>query len=174
MEDDHKFFRYFVIVVLIGLTAYTVKLGVDVRRIKYEVAYIGQVAASPQGGLLDQFNGLWDSFNSRHAKKETSKQASQKPGKMTVSYVDKVEDRYVEYSPDELEYLGTEEGTVVVNVVVSEIGQVTKTSINASSTITDEAVLDAARRFALKTHFNYNTGITGNQRGQIIFTYKKK
>ena len=92
---------------------------------------------------------------------------------VTSSY--RIEDRYVSYggivAPD---YLGEEEGQAVVNISVSKSGDVKKTSINNASTISDPEVLEAARKAALKTSFNYNYDAPNLQSGTITYTFKRK
>ena len=99
-----------------------------------------------------------------------------KRGGIEVSATYRIEDRYVEsYSGIKVpEYLGDQEGQVVVNISVNHSGDVKKTSINKASTITDPEVLEAARKAALKTGFNYNSDAPSLQSGTITYTYNKK
>ena len=99
-----------------------------------------------------------------------------KRGGIEVSSTYRIEDRYVEsYSGIKVpEYLGDQEGQVVVNISVSKAGDVKKTSINNASTITDPEVLESARKAALQTDFNYNSDAPSLQSGTITYTYNKK
>jgi len=45
---------------------------------------------------------------------------------------------------------------------------------NAGATITDEEVLEACRKAALKTNFNYDSDRRDMQQGSITFTITKK
>ena len=93
--------------------------------------------------------------------------------KMTVTSSYRLEDRYVSYKVRLPEYLGDQEGKVVVNITVDYSGDVKKTSIGEGSTITDEDVLEASRKAALQTSFNYDSG-ADNLTGTITYTFKKQ
>lgn len=85
-----------------------------------------------------------------------------------------IEDRYVAYGGiGTPESVGNQEGTIVIKVSVDKYGEVKKTSVDPSSTITDPEVVEAARRAALKTNFNINTDAPNLQSGTITFTFKK-
>ena len=97
-------------------------------------------------------------------------------GTIEVTATYRIEDRYVEsYSGIKVpEYLGDQEGQVVVNISVSKAGDVKKTSINKASTITGPEVLEAARKAALKTNFNINMDAPSLQAGTITYTFQRK
>ena len=96
-------------------------------------------------------------------------------GAIEVTATYRIEDRYVAYGGINMpENVGDQEGQVVVNISVSQLGDVKKTSINKASTITDPEVLEAARKAALKTDFNYNSDAPSLQSGIITYTYSKK
>ena len=99
-----------------------------------------------------------------------------KRGGIEVSSTYRIEDRYVaSYSGIRVpEYLGDQEGQVVVNISVGKSGDVKKTSINNASTITDPEVLESARKAALKTNFNINMDAPSLQAGTITYTFNRK
>lgn len=95
-------------------------------------------------------------------------------GAIEVASTYRIEDRYVSYGGiKEPDYLGDQEGQVIVNISVDKSGDVKKTSINKASTITDPEVLEAARKAALKTNFNFNFDAP-LQSGTITYTFKRK
>ena len=93
---------------------------------------------------------------------------------MTVSSTYRLEDRYVSYKVYEPEYLGNTEGKVVIDITVKRNGNVAQARLNANSTISDEEVVEACKKAALKTDFNYKSDINDDQPGLIIYTFAKK
>lgn len=129
------------------------------------VARTGSKAAS----LLDEiFTDLEKDYQA--SKKESAKSAS----KIRVSSSYRLEDRYVSYKVYDPEYVGDDAGIVVIDITVNKSGDVKKTSVNAATTITNEEVIEAARKAALKTGFNYNSDAPDTQSGTITFSYSKK
>ena len=99
---------------------------------------------------------------------------SAKTPKMTVTSSYRLEDRYVSGHVRLPEYVGDQEGKIVVNITVDHMGDVKKTSVGEGSTITDEEVIEASRKAALKTNFNYSSGATNDLEGTITYTFKKQ
>lgn len=93
--------------------------------------------------------------------------------KMTVSSSYRIEDRYVSYKVHLPDYLGDQEGKVVVNITVDYSGDVKKTSVGSETTISDEDVIEASRKAALQTNFNYNSDVR-TQEGTITYTFKRQ
>ena len=102
----------------------------------------------------------------------TTSKATAKP-KITVTSSYRLEDRYVSYRVHLPEYVGNQEGIVVVNISVDRSGDVKRTSIGEGSTITDEEVLEASRKAALQTNFNYDSSAENPMAGTITYTFKK-
>lgn len=94
--------------------------------------------------------------------------------KMTVTSSYRLEDRYVSYKVRLPEYVGNMEGIVVINISVDRSGDVKKTSIGEGSTITDEEVLEACRKAALQTNFNYDSSAESPMAGTITYSFKKR
>lgn len=88
--------------------------------------------------------------------------------KVKSSY--RMEDRYSYgvYDPQEL---GNAEGIVKLDITISTIGQVNSAKLNSASTITDEEVIEACKKAALKTMFNLNSDAPRLQQGTITYTF---
>lgn len=89
--------------------------------------------------------------------------------KVKSSY--RMEDRYVGYKVYEPQELGTAEGIVKLDITISTIGQVNSAKLNSASTITDEEVIEACKKAALKTDFNLNLDAPKLQQGTITYTF---
>lgn len=89
--------------------------------------------------------------------------------KVKSSY--RMEDRYVGYKVYEPQELGSAEGIVKLDITISTIGQVNSAKLNSASTITDEEVIEACKKAALKTDFNLNLDAPKIQQGTITYTF---
>ena len=94
--------------------------------------------------------------------------------KVTVSTSYRLEDRYVIGKVELPDHLGTQGGTITVNVSVNQYGTVKKTSVADGATITDPEVIESVRKAALQTDFNSNHDAPELQEGTITYTFKKK
>lgn len=128
-----------------------------------------QSASSRAASLLDEM--VADAEREYRAAKKAEAKAGPK---MTVSSTYRLEDRYVSYKVYEPEYLGNTEGKVVIDITVKRNGNVAQARLNANSTISDEEVVEACKKAALKTDFNYKSDINDDQPGLIIYTFAKK
>ncbi len=88
--------------------------------------------------------------------------------KVKSSY--RMEDRY-SYGVDDPQELGNAEGIVKLDITISTLGQVKSAKLNSASTITDEEVIEACKKAALKTRFNYNYDAPKLQQGTITYTF---
>lgn len=88
--------------------------------------------------------------------------------KVKSSY--RMEDRYSYgvYDPQEL---GNAEGIVKLDITISTSGQVKSAKLNSASSITDEEVIEACKKAALKTDFNINLDAPKLQQGTITYTF---
>lgn len=88
--------------------------------------------------------------------------------KVKSSY--RMEDRYSYgvYDPQEL---GSAEGIVKLDITIDIYGQVKSAKLNSASTITDEEVIEACKKAALKTMFNLNSDAPELQQGTITYTF---
>lgn len=89
--------------------------------------------------------------------------------KVKSSY--RMEDRYVGYKVYEPQELGSAEGIVKLDITISTIGQVNSAKLNSASTITDEEVIEACKKAALKTDFNLNLDAPKLLQGTITYTF---
>lgn len=89
--------------------------------------------------------------------------------KVKSSY--RMEDRYVGYKVYEPQELGNAEGIVKLDITIDIYGQVKSAKLNSASTITDEEVIEACKKAALKTMFNLNSDAPKLQQGTIIYTF---
>lgn len=89
--------------------------------------------------------------------------------KVKSSY--RMEDRYVGYKVYEPQELGSAEGIVKLDITIDIYGQVKSAKLNSASTITDEEVIEACKKAALKTNFNYNSDAPRLQQGTITYTF---
>lgn len=89
--------------------------------------------------------------------------------KVKSSY--RMEDRYVGYKVYEPQELGNAEGIVKLDITIDIYGQVKSAKLNSASTIIDEEVIEACKKAALKTNFNYNSDAPKLQQGTITYTF---
>lgn len=95
-------------------------------------------------------------------------------GRVSVTAKVRVDNRYV-YGTTFVPKVSTgPAGVVVINVVVNRLGTVGSVSVNSSSTINDEDILDACKEAALKTDFAYNSEAPDKSRGTITYTFTAK
>lgn len=88
--------------------------------------------------------------------------------KVKSSY--RMEDRY-SYGVDDPQELGNAEGIVKLDITIDIYGQVKSAKLNSASTITDEEVIEACKKAALKTMFNLNSDAPKFQQGTITYTF---
>lgn len=88
--------------------------------------------------------------------------------KVKSSY--RMEDRY-SYGVDDPQELGNAEGIVKLDITIDKYGDVKSAKLNSASTITDEEVIEACKKAALKTRFNYNYDAPKLQQGTITCTF---
>lgn len=89
--------------------------------------------------------------------------------KVKSSY--RMEDRYVSFEVYEPQELGNAEGIVKLDITISYSGDVKSAKLNSASTITDEEVIEACKKAALKTMFNLNSDAPRLQQGTITYTF---
>lgn len=83
----------------------------------------------------------------------------------------RMEDRYVSYRVKDPDVRGNAEGIVKLDITIGVLGDVKSAKLNSASTITDEEVIEACKKAALKTDFNYNSDAPKLQRGTITYTF---
>lgn len=104
----------------------------------------------------------------KKANENASKKAVTPRLKVKSSY--RMEDRY-SYGVDDPQELGNAEGIVKLDITIDIYGQVKSAKLNSASTITDEEVIEACKKAALKTMFNLNSDAPKLQQGTITYTF---
>ena len=96
--------------------------------------------------------------------------------KVVVSAKYRLEDRYVSYKVQEPELIGDQPGEIVLNILVDYSGDVKSAKLQSATGITNEEVIEACKKAALKTGFNYDSdkGYSDKQSGTITYTFTSK
>lgn len=105
----------------------------------------------------------------KKANENASKKAVAPRLKVKSSY--RMEDRYVRYEVYEPQELGTAEGIVKLDITIDKYGDVKSAILNSAATITDEEVIEACKKAALKTDFKLNLDAPKLQQGTITYTF---
>ena len=115
--------------------------------------------------IADYFTNIGEAIS-----KETKKQ------RITVSSKYRIEDRYVQYKIEEPEFKGDQVGNVVLNIFVDHSGNVKSAKLKSATGITNEDVIEACKKAALRTKFNYDTdrGYDTKQLGTITYIFSAK
>lgn len=90
---------------------------------------------------------------------------------IVVSTKYRLEDRYVLSMVYKPEVIGNQTGEVVLNISVDYSGDVKSAKLQSATGITDEDVIEACKKAALKTDFNYNSDHHDNKAGTITYTF---
>lgn len=125
-------------------------------------------------GVVSFINELVDDAQEEYrAAKKANENAPKKAvaPRLKVKSSYRMEDRYVGYKVYEPQELGNAEGIVKLDITISSIGQVNSAKLNSASTITDEEVIEACKKAALKTDFNLNLDAPKLQQGTITYTF---
>lgn len=125
-------------------------------------------------GVVSFINELVDDAQEEYrAAKKANENAPKKAvvPRLKVKSSYRMEDRYVGYKVYEPQELGSAEGIVKLDITISTIGQVNSAKLNSASTITDEEVIEACKKAALKTDFNINLDAPKLQQGTITYTF---
>ena len=96
--------------------------------------------------------------------------------KVVVSTKYRLEDRYVSYKVQEPELIGDQPGEIVLNILVDYSGDVKSAKLQSVTGINNEEVIEACKKAALKTGFNYDSdkGYSEKQSGTITYTFTSK
>lgn len=125
-------------------------------------------------GVVSFINELVDDAQEEYrAAKKANENAPKKAvvPRLKVKSSYRMEDRYVGYKVYEPQELGSAEGIVKLDITISTIGQVNSAKLNSASTITDEEVIEACKKAALRTDFNINLDAPKLQQGTITYTF---
>lgn len=142
---------------------------------KSEKKSIAKPAASKPAptGVVSFINELvGDAQEEYRAAKKANQNAPKKAvaPRLKVKSSYRMEDRY-SYGVDDPQELGNAEGIVKLDITIDIYGQVKSAKLNSASTITDEEVIEACKKAALKTSFNYNSDAPKLQQGTITYTF---
>lgn len=125
-------------------------------------------------GVVSFINELvGDAQEEYRAAKKTNENAPKKAvvPRLKVKSSYRMEDRYVGYKVYEPQELGSAEGIVKLDITIDFSGDVKSAKLNSASTITDEEVIEACKKAALKTDFNLNLDAPKLQQGTITYTF---
>ena len=128
---------------------------------------------SPKGigsALLDYLMTLGDEADDDASVKKSKKR------RIVVDTKYRIEDRYVRYKIEKPELKGNEVGNVVINILVNRSGYVNSAKLKSATGITNEEVIEACKKAALKTEFNYDTDADYDEkkRGTITYIFSEK
>lgn len=182
-----KFLQILTLLLCLCFGYFTYKAYSDVQQVKEENAILHEAldsllvgstmtspdaepdplsAASSISAFMDEL--ITDAHKEYRAGKKAN--AKEKLGvKVKSSY--RMEDRYVSFRVEDPEVRGNAEGIVKLDIAIDKWGQVKSAKLNSASTITDEEVIEACKKAALKTGFNYNFDAPKLQRGTIAYTF---
>lgn len=124
-------------------------------------------------GVVSFINELVDDAQEEYrAAKKANENAPKKAvaPRLKVKSSYRMEDRY-SYGVDDPQELGSAEGIVKLDITIDIYGQVKSAKLNSASTITDEEVIEACKKAALKTMFNLNSDAPKLQQGTITYTF---
>lgn len=124
---------------------------------------------SPKGigsAILDFLMTLGDDDNANNSNKK----------RIVVDTKYRIEDRYVRYDIEKPELKGDEVGNVVISILVNRSGYVNSAKLKSATGITNEEVIEACKKAALKTEFNYDTDADYDEkkRGTITYIFSEK
>lgn len=125
-------------------------------------------------GVVSFINELVDDAQEEYrAAKKANENAPKKAvvPRLKVKSSYRMEDRYVGYKVYEPQELGNAEGIVKLDITINYSGDVKSAKLNSASTITDEEVIEACKKAALKTDFNLNLDAPKLQQGTITYTF---
>ena len=96
--------------------------------------------------------------------------------KVVVSTKYRLEDRYVSYKVQEPELIGDQPGEIILNILVDYSGDVKSAKLQSATGINNEEVIEACKKAALKTGFNYasDKGSSEKQSGTRTYTSTSK
>lgn len=119
-------------------------------------------AQSVGSAIVDYFTGIGEAIN-KSAKKQ----------RITVTSKYSLEDRYVSSKVEKPEITGEETGQLVLNILVNWSGDVKSAKLKSATGITNEEVIEACKKAALRTDFNSDSdrGYDTKQPGTITYIF---
>lgn len=172
LRDENAFLRDTIDSLLCQPATASIKEGVG-KPEKKSAAAQPDVKPAPTG-VVSFINELVDDAQEEYrAAKKANENAPKKAvvPRLKVKSSYRMEDRYVGYKVHEPQELGNAEGIVKLDITINYSGDVNSAKLNSASTITDEEVIEACKKAALKTDFNLNLDAPKLQQGSITYTF---
>ena len=182
-----KFLQFLTLLLCLCFGYFTYKAYSDVQQVKEENAIlhealdsllVGSTMTSPDAepdplSAASSISAFVDEIiTDAHKEYRAGKKANAKDKLMIqVKSSYRMEDRYVCYRVEDPEVRGNAEGIVKLDITIGNLGNVKSAKLNSASTVTDEEVIEACKKAALKTDFNYNPDAPKLQRGTITYTF---
>lgn len=171
LQDENAFLRDTIDSLLCQPATASIKEGVGKPEKKSAAAQPDEKPAPT--GVVSFINELvGDAQEEYRAAKKANQNAPKKAvvPRLKVKSSYRMEDRY-SYGVDDPQELGNAEGIVKLDITIDIYGQVKSAKLNSASTITDEEVIEACKKAALKTMFNLNSDAPKLQQGTITYTF---
>lgn len=171
LRNENAFLRDTIDSLLCQLATASIKEGIGKTEKKSAAAKPDEKPAPT--GVVSFINELvGDAQEEYRAAKKANENAPKKAvvPRLKVKSSYRMEDRY-SYGVYDPEELGNAEGIVKLDITISTIGQVNSAKLNSASTITDEEVIEACKKAALKTDFNLNLDAPKIQQGTITYKF---
>lgn len=172
LQDENAFLRDTIDSLLCQPATASIKEGV-VKPEKKSAAAQPDEKPAPTGVVSFINELVGDAQEEYRAAKKANQNAPKKAvaPRLKVKSSYRMEDRYVRYEVYEPQELGTAEGIVKLDITIDKYGDVKSAKLNSAATITDEEVIEACKKAALKTRFNYNYDAPKLQQGTITYTF---
>lgn len=171
LRDENAFLRDTIDSLLCQPGTASIKEGIGKTEKKSAAAQPDEKPAPT--GVVSFINELvGDAQEEYRAAKKANENAPKKAvvPRLKVKSSYRMEDRY-SYGVDDPQELGNAEGIVKLDITIDIYGQVKSAKLNSASTITDEEVIEACKKAALKTMFNLNPDAPKLQQGTITYTF---
>lgn len=171
LRDENAFLRGSIDFLLCQPATASIKEGIGKPEEKSAAAQPDEKPALT--GVVSFINELVDDAQEEYrAAKKANQNAPKKAvvPRLKVKSSYRMEDRY-SYGVDDPQELGSAEGIVKLDITIDIYGQVKSAKLNSASTITDEEVIEACKKAALKTMFNLNSDAPRLQQGTITYTF---
>lgn len=182
-----KFLQFLTLLLCLCFGYFTYKAYSDVQQVKEENAILHEAldsllvgstmatsAAEPNTiSAASSISAFMDEIiTDAHKEYRAGKKANAKePLRIQVKSSYRMEDRYVRTRVEDPEVRGNAEGIVKLDIAIDKWGDVKSAKLNSASTITDEEVIEACKKAALKTDFNFSNDASNLQRGTITYTF---
>ena len=179
-----KFLQFLTLLLCLCFGYFTYKAYSDVQQVKEENAIlhealdsllVGSTMTSPDAvpdplSAASSISAFMDEIITDAHKEYRAGKKAKEALRIQVKSSYRMEDRYVSFRVEDPEVRGNAEGIVKLDIAIDKFGDVKSAKLNSASTITDEEVIEACKKAALKTDFNSNYDVT-IQRGTITYTF---